>query len=204
MNSKSSLRWTCCRCRPDLRDKNWNPQRCTRTRRTDRVLRILTRVAAFLLASTSALLITRYDPAWDRRRSSQPRESGSLPVSTFRLQKTSDESNTFPWIPHPSPAIFTIAWAVFALSAATIYHLQRHDRHQNHILAVTIASGVLGGFVISKRSLVAVLGIYLPICVSLGLLFSALVHGLRKPRSGDVGQEEQEEEPISEKEQLRG
>jgi hypothetical protein len=88
MNSKSSLRWTCCRCRHDYVDKNWNPQRCTRTRRTDRVLRILTRVAAFSLASTSSLLISRYDPAWDRRRSSQPSESsGRLSASHFRLPK---------------------------------------------------------------------------------------------------------------------
>jgi hypothetical protein len=110
-----------------------------------------------------------------------------------------------PWAQQPSPALFAIAWAVFAVSAARLYLSHKNDQRQNQILGVIILLGILGGLVISERSFVTVLGTYLPIFVSLGLFSSILVHNLRILQAADGGQEGlEQEESFSEKGRVGG
>jgi hypothetical protein len=80
------------------------------------------------------------------------------------------------WVLKPSPAIFTLAWAIFTLSAATLYHIRRRDIYQNHILAATMTIGLLGTSVLSDLGIQEALGTQLPCWIGLGLLVSMVGH----------------------------
>ena len=80
------------------------------------------------------------------------------------------------WIQQPSPAIFTIAWAIFALVSLLLYHSHEGDRYQDHILVIVCTTCMVGGLALSERGLLEVLGTYLPCCIELGFLISMLMH----------------------------
>jgi len=80
------------------------------------------------------------------------------------------------WTQQPSPAIFTIAWATFALASLLMYHIHRDDRYQHHILIVVCANCLVGGLILSGRGFLEVLGSYLPLYIQVGFLISMLLH----------------------------
>jgi len=124
----------------------------------------------------AALIISQYNP-----KHSTPSPAIQLrkrPNLIARLSRLSafDDLISSQWIQQPSPAIFTIAWAIFAFMFLMLYHMHRDDRYQDHVLMIVCANCLVAGLILSGRGFLEVLGTYVPCYIELGFLLSMLLH----------------------------
>jgi len=108
------------------------------------------------------------------------------------------------WTTDPSSSTFAITWALFTLTATTIYHLHRNDTYQDYVLAVIVAGCVIWSLIIGEQTVIEILGVSLPRFIALGLFLSIVVHMMGGQKKMNRQQDGQEEILVAEKEKYAG
>ncbi|OJD19855.1 hypothetical protein AJ78_00215 [Emergomyces pasteurianus Ep9510] len=152
---------------------------CCRTLSARRIHHSITRALGPSVGTTigmaTALIISNYHPVhWKESGDGPP----GLPKVMVRIIEYKFTDTQVPqWIKQPSPTIFTISWAVFALTSLTLHHTFRDVQNRDRVLLAVCGGGMGLLLMLCNKSFLDALGIYLPCLVQAGLFLVMTLHG---------------------------